>query len=130
MKMQKMMNDRDKDEKKKEHNLQLKLEATNHKIQKRKEFLMEKAMKAKKIGNLKEYGEYKEQYEDEFEAECDIGDIKNNNSQNVKSKTLTRSSSVGKMEDEAKRKEEKRKREEYVEWVHEQDELDKQEKAK
>jgi len=48
MKMQKMMNDRDKDEKKKEHNLQLKLEATNHKIQKRKEFLMKKAMKAKK----------------------------------------------------------------------------------
>jgi len=79
---------------------------------------------------LKEYGEYKEQYEDVFEAECDIGDIKNNNSLNVKSKTLTRSSSVGKIEDEAKRKEEKKKREEYVEWVHEQDELDKQEKAK
>jgi len=34
------------------------------------------------------------------------------------------------MEDEAKRKEERKKREEYVEWVHEQDELDKQEKAK
>lgn len=51
------MNERDKADKKNEHNLKLKLESTLHKEEKRRQFLIEKAEKAKKIGNLKEYGE-------------------------------------------------------------------------